>query len=63
VPFTRAPIAAYIVTSFITSGKVQGSQGGFSFHQQPGQQGDVFDAEYEDKTQSNRDSNSNNRLN
>ena len=61
LPFTRGPIAASIVKSFMQSGKLQG---GFSFHQQgftnssssPFEQhnkedGSVFDAEYEDKTE------------
>jgi UPF0716 protein FxsA len=59
VPFTRTPIAAALVKSFLKSGKVQG---GFSFNQQGfkasassksdqnKQQGSVFDAEYEDTT-------------
>jgi len=59
VPFTRAPIAAALVKSFMKSGKVQG---GFSFHQQGfngnasspfnrnNEDGSVFDAEYEDRT-------------
>ncbi|MFT4731948.1 MAG: UPF0716 protein FxsA [Gammaproteobacteria bacterium] len=59
IPVTRTPIAAALVTSFLKSSKVQG---GFSFHQQgtndsasakPGQyseQGSVFDADYEDRT-------------
>ncbi len=60
LPFTRAPIAAAIVKSFMQSKKVQGQ---FSFHQQgfqsqgrsPFEQAnkddDVIDGEYEDKTQ------------
>jgi UPF0716 protein FxsA len=59
VPFTRTPIAAALVTSFLKSGKVQG---GFAFHQQGStdsactksgqynEQGSVFDAVYEDTT-------------
>ncbi len=59
IPFTRTPIAAALVTSFMKSGKVQG---GFSFHQQGhngsasarseqyNDQGSVFDAEYKDTT-------------
>jgi len=61
IPFTRAPIAAALVKSFMKSGNVQG---GFSFHQQGfndntssgfdqnNQDGSVFDAEYQDKTES-----------
>ncbi|GAC27629.1 FxsA family protein [Brumicola pallidula] len=61
IPFTRTPIAAALVKSFLKSGKVQG---GFSFNQQGfnasassksdrnDQQGSVFDAEYEDTTNS-----------
>jgi UPF0716 protein FxsA len=59
IPITRTPIAAALVKSFLKSGKVQG---GFSFNQQGfnasaspksdqnKQQGSVFDAEYEDTT-------------
>ncbi len=59
LPFTRGPIAASIVKSFMKSGKMQG---GFTFHQQgfngsassefkqPEDDGSVFDAEYVDKT-------------
>jgi UPF0716 protein FxsA len=59
IPFTRTPIAAALVTSFMKSGKIQG---GFSFHQQGpsdaaspksgqyNEQGSVFDADYEDTT-------------
>nr|WP_297348488.1 FxsA family protein [uncultured Glaciecola sp.] len=59
IPFTRTPIAAALVTSFLKSGKIQG---GFSFHQQGSsdasspkseqynEQGSVFDADYEDTT-------------
>lgn len=59
IPFTRTPIAAALVKSFLKSGKVQE---GFSFNQQgfnasasskpdqDKQQGSVFDAEYEDTT-------------
>ncbi|MBF7074318.1 FxsA family protein [Glaciecola sp. MH2013] len=77
MPITRAPIAAYIVKSLVASGKVQGNfsfhqQGGFDhsqgeprspFGQRDSQNGDVFDAEYEDKTASEDDSESKNRLN
>jgi UPF0716 protein FxsA len=61
IPFTRTPIAAALVKSFLKSGK---AQGGFSFNQQGfnasassksdqnKQQGSVFDAEYEDTTNS-----------
>jgi UPF0716 protein FxsA len=61
IPLTRAPIAAALVKSFMKSGNVQG---GFSFHQQGfndkpssgfdqnNQDGSVFDAEYQDKTDS-----------
>ncbi len=61
IPFTRAPIAAALVKSFMKSGNIQG---GFSFHQQGftdntssgfeqnNQGGSVFDAEYQDKTES-----------
>lgn len=59
LPFTRGPIAAFIVKSFMKSGKIQG---GFSFHQQgfngssssefkqDKDEGSVFDAEFVDKT-------------
>jgi UPF0716 protein FxsA len=59
IPFTRTPIAAALVTSFLKSGKVQG---GFAFHhqgpndsasansEQYNEQGGVFDADYEDMT-------------
>ncbi len=59
MPFTRAPIAAALVKSFMKSAKIQG---GFSFHQQgfngsassgfnqTNQGASVFDAEYEDRT-------------
>ena len=63
IPFTRAPIAAALVTSFLKSGKVQG---GFAFNQQGfnasasstsaqnREHGSVFDAEYEDTTNSTK---------
>jgi UPF0716 protein FxsA len=59
IPVTRTPIAAALVTSFLKSGKIQG---GFAFHQQGpddsasakseqyNEQGSVFDADYEDRT-------------
>lgn len=63
MPFTRAPIAAALVKSFMKSGKIQG---GFSFHQQgfngsatsgfnqTKQDGSVYDAEYEDRTSASK---------
>jgi|GEM_PF-217935 UPF0716 protein FxsA len=63
IPFTRAPIAAALVKSFMKSGNVQG---GFSFHQQGfngntssgftqnNDDGSVFDAEYEDRTNASK---------
>jgi UPF0716 protein FxsA len=63
IPFTRAPIAASLVKSFMTSGKGQAS---FSFHQQgfhgsassnfhqKNEDGSVFDAEYVDKTDASK---------
>jgi UPF0716 protein FxsA len=62
LPFTRAPIAASIVKSFMQSGKMRG---GFAFHQQSFNEsassdfkqpkdGSVFDAEYVDKTESGK---------
>lgn len=66
LPFTREPIAAAIVKSFMKSAKVQG---GFSFHQkgfngsassefrQSADDSSVFDAEYVDKTDAEKSSN------
>ncbi|MFQ3250197.1 MAG: UPF0716 protein FxsA [Glaciecola sp.] len=63
LPFTRAPIAASLVKSFMKSGKGQAS---FSFHQQgfhgstsssfhqKNEDGSVFDAEYVDKTDASK---------
>jgi UPF0716 protein FxsA len=55
LPYTRGPIAAYLVTGFMKSNK---AQGGFTFHQQGFQQksndGSVFDGEYRDTSEGER---------
>lgn len=65
IPFTRAPIAAALVKSFLKSGNVKG---GFSFHQQGfnghgssgvnqnNEDGSIFEAEYEDRTNASKTS-------